>query len=96
MRQPTPTFPNQARLKPWPPQAGLNPETVFQASWAYTYPDDETLGRALIAPAGVAVLVGPDREEAIKAAIVEGLAEHRAPDGSYELSNEFHYLVARA
>ena len=76
--------------------AGLTPETGFHTSWAYTYPDQETLGRALVAPAGVAVLVGPEREDAIKAAIVEGLAEHRTPEGSYRLDNEYHYLIARA
>ena len=76
--------------------AGLTPETSFDTSWAYTYPDQETLGRALVAPAGVAVLVGPEHEEAIKAAIVEGLAEHRTPEGAYRLDNEYHYLIARA
>lgn len=76
--------------------AGLKPETVFDTSWAYNYPDQETLGRALVAPAGIAILVGPEREEAIKAAIVEGLAEHRTPEGSYRLDNEYHYLIARA
>src|SRR4051794_8714606 len=75
--------------------AGLIPETSFDTSWAYTFPDDETLGRALVAPAGVAVLVGPEREGEIKAAIVNGLAEHRTQDGSYRLDNEYHYLVAR-
>ena len=54
------------------------------------------MGRALVAPAGVAVLVGPEREEAIKAAIVEGLADHRTAEGSYRLDNEYHYLIARA
>ena len=77
-------------------EAGLKPETVFETSWAYTYPDEETLGRALIAPAGVAILVGPEREEAIKAAIVEGLAEHRTAEGGYRLDNEYHYLIASA
>jgi SAM-dependent methyltransferase len=76
--------------------AGLTPETSFETSWAYAYPDQETLGRALVAPAGVAILVGPENEDAIKAAIVEGLKAHRTPEGSYRLDNEYHYLVARA
>jgi hypothetical protein len=75
--------------------AGLSPEQTFVSSWAYTYPDQETLGRALVAPAGVAVLVG-DREEEVKRAIVDGLAEFRSSDGSYRLENEYRYLVARA
>ena len=65
-------------------------------SWAYTYPDAETLGRALLAPAGIALLVGLEREDEVKKAIVEGLAEFRLPDGSYELENEYRYLIARA
>lgn len=65
------------------------------ARWAYRYPDDETLARALVAPAGVALQVGPEREGAIKDAIVEGLADHRQEDGSYRLENEYRYLVAR-
>jgi SAM-dependent methyltransferase len=77
-------------------EAGLTPETVFETSWAYTYPDEETLGRALVAPAGLAVVVGPEGESAIKAAIVETLAEHRTADGGYRLDNEYRYLIARA
>src|SRR5215210_7843047 len=59
-------------------------------------PDEETLRRALVAPAGIAVLVGPDREEEVKDAISAGLATYRTADGSYRLHNTFHYLIARA
>jgi hypothetical protein len=31
-----------------------------------------------------------------KTAIVDGLAPYRRADGSYHLSNEYHYLIARA
>jgi SAM-dependent methyltransferase len=76
--------------------AGLTPEVAFDITWAYEVPDELTLGRAMVAPAGIATLVGPSREEEVKAAIVEGLAPYRAPEGSYRLENEFHFLVARA
>jgi SAM-dependent methyltransferase len=76
--------------------AGLTPQTSFDTSWAYTFPDDETLGRALVAPAGVALLVGAEQEAEIKAAIVQGLAEHRTTRDGYRLDNEYHYLIARA
>ena len=62
----------------------------------YEYPDEETLGRALVAVAGLAVLAGPEREHELKTAIVDGLASYRRADGSYRLSNEYHYLIARA
>jgi len=65
-------------------------------TWPYEYPDAETLGRALVAVAGLATLAGPEREQELKSAIVDGLAPYRRADGSYRLSNEYHYLIARA
>jgi DNA-binding GntR family transcriptional regulator len=50
----------------------------------------------MLAAAGLAALAGPGRLDALRAAIVDALAAHRAPDGRYRLENEFHYLVARA
>jgi SAM-dependent methyltransferase len=77
-------------------KAGLTPESAFDSTWAYEFADAETLGRALVAPAGLAVLAGPDREQEFKDAIVEGLADRRTPDGGYRLENQYRYLIARA
>jgi SAM-dependent methyltransferase len=77
-------------------QAALTPERAVDTSWAFVFRDDETMRRALIAPAGLALLVGPDREEAFKDALSAGLAKHRLPDGSYRLRNDYHILIARA
>jgi SAM-dependent methyltransferase len=77
-------------------RAGLTPADEFTATWAFEYPDAETLGRAMTAVAGLAVIVGAERERELENAIVEGLAPYRRPDGSYRLSNEYHYLLARA
>jgi SAM-dependent methyltransferase len=77
-------------------QAGLDPESTFDTTWSFVFADDETLGRAMAAPAGVALLVGPEREAEFKDAVVRGLAAHRAADGSYRLQNTFHSLIARA
>jgi SAM-dependent methyltransferase len=77
-------------------RAGLQPEQAFDASWAYEYPDEATVRRALVAPAGLALLVGPDREEQFKDALVEGLARYRTLDGGYRLQNTFYYLIAHA
>ena len=76
--------------------AGLAPESEFTAEWAFEYPDAETLGRALVAVAGLATLAGPEREQELRQAIVDGLDRFRTPDGGYRLSNEYRYLVARA
>src|SRR5690349_22912235 len=47
--------------------AGLAPEVTFDVSWPYRYGDADTLGRAMLAPAGLALLVGPEREAAVRA-----------------------------
>lgn len=77
-------------------EAGLTPETEFATTWAFEYPDAETLGRALVAVAGLAVLAGPEREQELRDAIVAGLGPYRTPRGGYRLSNEYRYLIARA
>jgi SAM-dependent methyltransferase len=75
--------------------AGLTPDQAFDTRWAFTFPDQDTLKRALVAPMGIALLVG-DREHEVRNAIVDGLAEHRTADGGYRLQNDYHYLIARA
>lgn len=49
-----------------------------------------------MAPAGIADLVGPEREPAVRRAIVEALARYRTPAGGYRIENEFHVVIARA
>ena len=77
-------------------EAGLTPESEFDTVYAVEYRDAEILGRAMVAVAGLALLAGPEREDALKAAIVDGAAPFRQPDGSYRFSNEFRFLIARA
>jgi SAM-dependent methyltransferase len=77
-------------------RAGLTPVEEFGTAWASEYPDDEMLGRALVAVAGLAVAAGPEREDELKRSIVEGLAAFRTHDGRYVFSNEYLFLIARA
>jgi SAM-dependent methyltransferase len=93
---PEPDYAKHGVLEQLASQAGLAPESAFDTNWPLEYPDEDTLRRALVAPAGIAVLVGPDREQEVKNAISAGLARHRTPDGSYRLNNTYHYLIARA
>jgi len=93
---PDPDLSQPGLLEELATQAGLTPESTFDTSWAYVFPDGETLGRALLAPAGVAVLVGPDKEAEVRDAIVQGLSEYRTLEGSYVLENEYRCLIARA
>ena len=76
--------------------AGLTPEEEFDTTWALEFADGATLERAMVAVAGLAEIVGPEREPELRRAIGEGLAPFRRVDGSYALSNEFHFLIARA
>ena len=48
------------------------------------------------ARAGLATLVGPEREDELKRALVEGLGEYRRADGSFRLENEYRFLIARS
>jgi len=93
---PEPDYAKPGVLEDLATRADLEPECTFDTSWAYEYPDDDTLRRALVAPAGIATLVGADQEEEVMDAIVAGLAKHRTPHGSFRLRNEYHFLVARA
>jgi SAM-dependent methyltransferase len=77
-------------------EAGLTPESDFVVRWALDYPDQETLGRALMAPAGLVLLVGPEREAELKAEIVATMAFCRSADGSYRIENEYRGVLARA
>lgn len=76
--------------------AGLEPRGAFDVRYPFTYPDAETLGRLLVAPAGIAHAAGPEREPEVRREMVAALAAHRTPDGAYRLENEWHVLIARA
>jgi hypothetical protein len=91
-----PDFSEPGLLEELATKAGLTPVTDFETTWTLEYPDAETLGRACVAVAGLALLAGPDREDDLREAIVDGLGPYRAADGSYRLSNEYRYLIARA
>jgi hypothetical protein len=93
---PEPDYAEPGVLEDLAAQAGLTPGEAFATSWAFEFPDEETMRRALIAPAGLPLLVGPEREEQFKDTLSAGLAKHRAADGSYRLQNAHHFLIARA
>jgi SAM-dependent methyltransferase len=93
---PDPDLSRPGALEALATQAGLTPKSEFDSTWALEYPDAETLGRAMIAVAGLAILAGPEREHELETAIVDGLAPYRRADGSYRFSNDYHYLIARA
>jgi SAM-dependent methyltransferase len=76
--------------------AGLFPGEAFDFGFPYEYEDEETLGRLLLAPMGLGSVVGPEREPAVRAQIVEVMSPFRTSTGGYRLENLFRCLVARA
>jgi ubiquinone/menaquinone biosynthesis C-methylase UbiE len=81
--------------KPGAPVVIQVAEQTFTTRWAFTFSDEDILKRALVAPMGIALLVG-EREDEVKDAIAAGMAKHRTPAGGYRLKNEYRYLIARA
>src|SRR5437899_11923130 len=67
---PDPDLSQPGALQALATQAGLTTESAFVAAWVLEYPDAETLGRALVAVAGLALLAGPEREQQLKSAII--------------------------
>jgi SAM-dependent methyltransferase len=78
------------------PDAGLRFERAFDVQCAYRYPDAAALGEAMLAAGGAGVMAGPDRVDELRAAIIDAVEHCRRPDGSYELANEWHVVIARA
>jgi hypothetical protein len=76
-------------------QAGLAPESAFDVSYAFEYSDDDAVADGILSAGGVGAAAG-DREEKLRASLLEALAPYRTPSGGYRLENEWRYLVARA
>ena len=77
-------------------QAGLVPDSAFGTTWAFEYESEEAMTRGMLSAGGFGALVGSDREDEARAAVVEALAVCRIPDGGFRLENEWHFLIARA
>jgi SAM-dependent methyltransferase len=76
-------------------QAGLIPDSAFDHRWAYEFADEASMSRAMLSAGGFGAIVG-DRKDEARDAVLEALAACRTPDGGYRISNEWHYLMARA
>ena len=77
-------------------EAGLVPESAFDIQWAFEYADEQALTRAMMSAGGFGAILGPERQDAARDAIVDALSVCRTPDCGYRLENEWHYLIARA
>jgi SAM-dependent methyltransferase len=77
-------------------EARLEPDRAFDTRWAYEFASEEELTRGMMSAGGFGAIVGTERQDAARAAIVDALAVCRTPEGGYRLENEWHCLIARA
>jgi SAM-dependent methyltransferase len=77
-------------------RAGLRPESRFETSWPFVFPDVDTMVTTNLAPGIVVQAIRNAGETAVAAAIRDALAPYEGPDGRCWLQNEWHYLIARA
>jgi ubiquinone/menaquinone biosynthesis C-methylase UbiE len=75
--------------------AGLTPLEAFYSSWAFEFPDQESMLRAMLSGGNTVAAVEYAGREAVESAICEALEPYRADDGSYRLDNEWHYFVTQ-
>ena len=72
-------------------KAGTTPEQAFDVTWAYDYPDEDTVRRALVAPMGIAPQRSTSRTRSSSAS-----PRTAHPSGTTASQNEFHNLIAHA
>ena len=77
-------------------EAGLTPDRAFDVNWAYGSRTRRRSRAAMMSAGGFGAILGADRQEAARDAIVEALAVCRTPDCGYRMDNEWHFLIARA
>lgn len=74
--------------------AGLTPVETGDIVFDFVYPDDETMLATQLSAGLVALAARIAGEETVRTAIASALARFRTADGSYRLTNEWHYLIA--
>jgi SAM-dependent methyltransferase len=75
--------------------AGLVPDSAFDVSYAFDYPDRHELVARMLAPAPIAAHAARKGDAVVARAIVDSLAPYRRADGGYVLVNEWHHLITR-
>jgi SAM-dependent methyltransferase len=76
-------------------EAGLTPVDTFSTSWAYEFPGDAEMLRAMLSAGSAVAAVEHAGREIVVEAILGALAPYREADGTYRMPNEWHFLVAR-
>jgi SAM-dependent methyltransferase len=76
--------------------AGLEPQTAFDLSWAFIYDGEDDLAAAMLSAGPMREAAAVLTEEGLRDVIVQALEPYRTAEGGYRLTNEWHFLIARA
>jgi SAM-dependent methyltransferase len=74
-------------------KAGLDPKRSASAPVEFTFADETTAVRGLLAPGPATRAISHSGEEAVRKGVAEAIAPYRKDDGSYFMRNEFRYLI---
>jgi SAM-dependent methyltransferase len=91
-----PTLWQPGALEELATKAGLAAESAFDVSWAYVYPNEQTMLRCVLSAGSLVAAINAVGEDAVRSGVVAALARYRGDDGTYRLPNEWRCLIARA
>lgn len=77
-------------------RAGLTPGEHREVLCVWSFPDEETLLRALKSIGFAVEAIDSAGEDTVTDAVLEAVAPYRTSDGGYRLENVFTYLIAEA
>ncbi len=75
--------------------AGFDVEILADAAGAFAYPTEEIALRGLMSGGPCVNVIRQAGEEAVAAAILDGIAPYRRSDGSYRFENTWRFAIGR-
>lgn len=87
---------DEAKLRAFAAEAGLEPVEVFDTPTPWHYPDLKTALRGLTSTGVSAAAVARTSREQVEQAFAEALAPFRNPDGTYTAMASFRTLITQA
>lgn len=86
---------DEAKLKQFAREGGLDPQEVFDVDCPWVYPDKATALRGLSSSGVAAKAVDEVGQKAVDDAHAAAIARYERPDGSYRIGATFKVLIAR-
>jgi len=86
---------DEARLREFAGEGGLDPQEVFDVECPWVYPDEATALRGLSSSGVATKAVGAVGQKAVDDAHAAAIEPYKGPDGSYRIGATFRVLIAR-